>query len=54
MDSGESGMSMIIPVKEVLDLQKNVPGALSFFYSADGLPKTQKLAVLAPAKKSNT
>ncbi|RYY27510.1 MAG: hypothetical protein EOO04_09420 [Chitinophagaceae bacterium] len=44
---------MVIPVKEILALQKSANGALSFYYSADG-NKTQKLAALHGGSKSNT
>jgi hypothetical protein len=44
---------MVIPVKEILALQKSASGALSFYYSADG-NKTQKLAALHGGSKSNT
>jgi hypothetical protein len=53
-DADDSGSSMIIPVKDVLQLQQQAHGTLSFFYSADGLPKTQKLASVQAVKKSNT
>lgn len=44
---------MVIPVKEILALQKTSNGTLSFFYSADG-NKLQKLAALQGKGKSNT
>jgi hypothetical protein len=44
---------MVIPVKEILALQKTARGNLSFFYSAEG-NKTQKLAALQGGSKSNT
>jgi hypothetical protein len=44
---------MVIPVKEILALQKTASGALSFFYSAEG-NKTQKLAAVNGGSKSNT
>ena len=53
-DADQSGSSMIIPVKDVLALQKSASGTLSFFYSAEGMTKTQKLAALHAVKKSNT
>jgi len=44
---------MVIPVKEILALQKTANGSLSFFYSAEG-NKTLKLAALQGKGKSNT
>jgi len=45
--------AMVIPVKEILALQTTSNSSLSFFYSADGLPKTIKLAALQPKTKTN-
>lgn len=50
--NGEAA-DMVIPVKEILAIQKTDNGALSFFYSAEG-QKTQKLAALQGKSKSTT
>jgi len=53
-DAEGDNSSMVIPVKEILALQKTANSSLSFFYSADGLPKTTKLAAMQPNIKSNS
>jgi hypothetical protein len=53
-DAAGKGSVMEIPVNEVLALQKNSQGNLALFYSADGMEKTQKLAALGNAKKSDS
>ncbi|MET0242584.1 MAG: hypothetical protein ABW174_03910 [Flavitalea sp.] len=52
-DSDGSDKTMIIPVKEILALQKNSSGSLSFIYHADGLQKPQKMALVQGKKKNN-
>jgi hypothetical protein len=53
-DSDGSNTTMVIPVSEILVLQNQAHGSLSFYYSADGLHKVQKLAALQRVKKLNT
>lgn len=53
-DSEGSNTDMTIPVKDLLEIQNQSKGSLSFHYTADGMQKTQKLASLQPGKKTNT
>ncbi|MHA4847491.1 hypothetical protein ACX0G7_25220 [Flavitalea antarctica] len=52
-DHDGEASDMVIPVKEILALQKSSSGAMSFYYSAEG-NKTQKLAALSGGSKTNT
>jgi hypothetical protein len=45
-DAEGSNTSMVIPVKDLLAIMKNSPGALSLHYSAEGLVRSQQLANL--------